>query len=116
AGLGDDAALAHAAGEQDLADRVVDLVRAGMVELVALEVELGAAEMPRQPLGEIKRARPPDIMLEIVVALGREGGVALRRAIGALDLEDQRHQRLGDEAPAIDAKMPALVGPGAVGV
>ena len=53
AGLGDDAALAHAARQQDLAQHVVDLVRAGVVELVALEIELGAAEMPGQPLGEI---------------------------------------------------------------
>ena len=37
--------LAHAPGQQDLADAVVDLVRAGMVQLVALEVDLGAAEL-----------------------------------------------------------------------
>jgi hypothetical protein len=36
-GLGDDAALAHAAREQHLPDRVVDLVRAGVVEVLALE-------------------------------------------------------------------------------
>ena len=40
AGLGDDAGLAHAAGQQDLAHAVVDLVRAGVVQLVALEVDL----------------------------------------------------------------------------
>ncbi len=39
AGLGDDAMLAQAQGEQGLAERVVDLVRAGMVEILALEVE-----------------------------------------------------------------------------
>ena len=54
AGLGDDAALAHAPRQQDLAEHVVDLVRAGVVELLALEVDLGAAEMAGQPLGEIK--------------------------------------------------------------
>ena len=43
AGLGDDPLLAHAAGEQDLAEHVVHLVRAGVVQLVALEVDLGAA-------------------------------------------------------------------------
>ncbi len=52
-GLGDDPALAHAPRQQGLAEHVVDLVRAGMVELVALEIELGAAEMAGQPLGEI---------------------------------------------------------------
>ena len=41
-GFGDDAGLAHAQGEQDLADAIVDLVRAGMVELVALEPDLRA--------------------------------------------------------------------------
>ena len=33
------------------------LCAAGVVELVALEVDLGAAEMLRQALGEIERAR-----------------------------------------------------------
>ena len=72
AGLGDDAALAHAPRQQHLAQHVVDLVRAGVVELVALEIELGAAEMPGQPLGEIERARPADIMVEVIVQLGLE--------------------------------------------
>ena len=57
AGLGDDAGLAHPPGEQDLAHDIVDLVCAGVVELVALEIDLGAAEMVGQPLGEIERAR-----------------------------------------------------------
>ena len=77
AGLGDDARLAHAAGEQDLAEAVVDLVAAGVVELVALEVDLGAAEMLGQPLGEIERARPAGIVGVEVVELGLEGGSAL---------------------------------------
>ena len=37
AGLGDDARLAHPLGEQRLAERVVDLVRAGMRQVFALE-------------------------------------------------------------------------------
>ena len=63
-GLGDDAGLAHAPGEQDLAHHIVDLVRAGMIEFVALEIDFGAAEMLGQPLGEIERAWPADIVLE----------------------------------------------------
>src|SRR5476651_305317 len=42
--------------------------------------------------------------------------IGLGRGIGLLQIEDQRHQRLGDEAAAIDAEMPALVRPGAEGV
>ena len=59
AGLGDDALLAHAPGKQDLAHHIVDLVGAGVVELVALEIDFCAAQMLGQALGEIERARPP---------------------------------------------------------
>ena len=62
AGLGDDPLLAHAAGEQDLAEHVVHLVGAGVVQLLALEVDLRAAEMLGQALGEIERARTADVM------------------------------------------------------
>jgi hypothetical protein len=49
AGLGNDARLAHPDGEQNLADAVVDLVRAGVVELVALEPDLRAFARPWEP-------------------------------------------------------------------
>src|SRR3974390_381300 len=39
-----------------------------------------------------------------------ESRIGLGRRIGLLQVEDQRHQRLSDEATAIDAKVPALVG------
>jgi hypothetical protein len=40
--LGDEAALAHAPRQQRLADAVVDLVRAGVVEVLALQVQVHA--------------------------------------------------------------------------
>ncbi len=58
AGLGDDARLAHAPREHDLAEHIVDLVRAGVIELLALEIDFRAAAMLREPLGEIERRRP----------------------------------------------------------
>ncbi len=47
AGLGDDALLAHAPRQQALAERVVDLVRAGVQQVFALQVDLRAAELFR---------------------------------------------------------------------
>ena len=52
AGFGDDFLLAHPLGEQDLADAIVDLVRAGVVEILALQIDFRAAEILGQPLGE----------------------------------------------------------------
>jgi hypothetical protein len=114
AGLGDDAGLAHAPGQQDLADAVVDLVRAGMIQLVALEVDLRAAEMFGQPLGEIERAGPPHIMLEVVFQLLPEIRVVVGGVPGLFDLEDQRHQGFGHEAAPEYAEMTLLVRPAPV--
>ena len=47
AGLGDDALLAHAAREQDLTERVVDFVRAGVEQVFAFQINPGAAQFTR---------------------------------------------------------------------
>ena len=120
AGLGDDPRLAHADGEQDLADAVVDLVRAGVVQVLALEVDLRAfasgriaAQRLGQTLGIIKRRGVADEMLEQPVEFGMEALVHLRGAIFALEVEDQRHQRLGDVAAAELPEMSVSIGLGA---
>ncbi len=116
AGLGDHARLAHALGQQDLAEHIVHLVRAGVVAVLALEIDLRAAEMRGEPLGEIERRRAADIVAQIAVHLLAERRIVLRLVVGLLQIEDQRHQGLGDEAAAIEAEMPALVRAGAEGI
>ena len=98
-GFGDDACLAHAHGQQHLTKAVIDLVRAGMVQLVAFEIDFRAAKVLGHALGEIKRRRTADIMRPHVVHLRLEGRVQLRRAIFLFQAQDQRHQRFGDIAP-----------------
>jgi len=120
--LGDDALLAHATREQDLPQHVVDLVRASVVELLALEIDLGAlarvlgTQVFRQPLGVVERARPANIVRQIAVHLGLEGRVVLGLRVGLLDLEDDGHERLGDEPSAELSEMAALVGTRAIGI
>ena len=84
-GFGDDPRLAHADGEQNLADAIVDLVRAGVVQLVALEPDLRTFARGRilaaflgQPLGIIERRRASDIMFEQIVKLRLKRRVDLR--------------------------------------
>ena len=66
AGFGDDAPLAHPLREQRLAERVVDLVRAGVREVLALEEDARAAERLRQPLRLVERRRTPDVVAQQV--------------------------------------------------
>jgi hypothetical protein len=108
--LGDDALLAHASRQKNLAEDVVDLVSAGMIELVALEVNLRAAEMIGHALGEIERARSPDIVRGEMREFRVERWVGLGDAIGFLKLENQRHERFRDEPPAENAEMTGGVG------
>src|SRR5262249_11731461 len=108
--------LAHPPREQDLAHHIVDLVRARMVELVALQVDFRAAQMLGQPLGIIEGTWPADIMLEEIVKLGLKRRVGLGFVVGLLEIQDERHQCLGHEAAAIDAEEAFLVWTGAIGI
>ena len=81
--------------QQPLADGVVDLVGAGVGQVLALEVDLGAAELAREVLGEVERRRPAGEVAQHAVQLAWNAGSALRGVIGALQLLDGGHQRLG---------------------
>ena len=110
AGLGDDALLAHAPGHQRLADGVVDLVRAGVVEVLALEPDLRAAQMLGQALGVIDRAGAADVVLQLVGELGLERSVVAHAQVFALELVERVHQGLGDEHAPVGAEVAARVG------
>ena len=116
AGLGDDPPFAHAPRHHDLAEHVVDLVRAGVVELLALEIDFRAAEMFGEALGQVQRRRPAYIVPEIAVHLRLERRIGLGLGVSVFQIEDQRHQRFRDKAAAENAEMPALVGTAAEGV
>ena len=116
AGFGDDAGLTHAAGQQDLAHAVVGLVAAGVVQLVALEVDLCAAESAGQPFGEPQRAGAANVVRQVALEVGIEGRVSFGLIVGALDLQDQRHQRFRDEPAAKLSEPAAPVRPAAQAV
>ena len=101
--------LAHAAGEQDLAKAIVDLVAAGVVQLVALEIDLRATEMLAQPLRVIERRRPAAIVAQQTGQLLLKLGVGLCSLIGFLQLENKRHERFGDETASEVSEVAALI-------
>eukprot|EP00965_Chrysotila_dentata_P142586 4712894-Pleurochrysis_carterae.AAC.2 len=83
--LGDDALLSEAQREQALTDGVVDLVRAGEGELLALEPNLRAAAVLGQTLRVVERRRPANVLGAHLLHLRLRGRESTARASG------QRH-------------------------
>ena len=102
--LGDDARLAHAFRQQRLADAVIDFVRAGVVEVLALEIDASAAGLARQPLGEVQRRRPADVMPQMTLELFLKDRVLPCLLVVLGELPESKHQRLGDVASAVGAE------------
>src|SRR5690606_1481311 len=111
AGLGDDPGLAHAAGQQRLADGVVHLVRAGVVQVLSLEQDPRTAGLAAQAPGEVHRAGAADVVRQVLVERGDEGRIGARGVVGGGELAQRLDERLGDEAPAVPAEVAAGVGP-----
>ena len=109
-GLGDDAGLAHPLGEQGLAEHVVDLVRAGVVEVLALEEDPRATGVLGQPGRLEHRRRTAGVVALQPVELVEERVVGADLLVLGGDLLDHRHQRLGDVPSAVDAEVAARVG------
>ncbi len=104
AGLGDDAVLAHAARQQSLAEAVVDLVGAGVQQILAFEVNACPAQLPGQALCQVERRRTSGIVPEQQIELGVKDRVSLRLGIGVLQLLERRHKGLWNIAPPVGAK------------
>ncbi|KAI3484929.1 hypothetical protein L1887_51984 [Cichorium endivia] len=94
-GLGDDSGLAESAGEQDLADGVVDLVRAGVVEVLPLEPDLRTAGGLGHAVGRVELAGAADVLV-VALELLPELGVLERGEIGLLELLVGVEESLGD--------------------
>ena len=108
AGLGDEAVLAHALGQQGLAEHVVDLVAAGVVEVLALEQQ-AQAELVGEALAHGDRAGAAGVVAQQAVEAAAELGVGPGVAELALDLLAGADERLGDELAA-EAPEPAVAG------
>ena len=91
---------------------VVDLVGAGVAEVLALQPH-PAAEPLGEPRGEAEGRGPADVVAEEPLELRLEGRVAPRRRVGLLQLAERLHERLRDVAAAVGAEVAAGVRPDA---
>src|SRR5580693_3284614 len=103
-GFGDDARFPHFHREQTLTNRVVDLMRTGVQQIFALEIDARAAKLLREARSELQRRRASREILEEILKLGLKGSVGLSKLIGAFEFEERHHERFGDVAAAVRAE------------
>src|SRR5207247_905203 len=99
-GLRDDAPLSHPLRQERLPDRAIDLVRAGVREVLALEEHAREADLACEPRRIGERCRPAHPVMQDARELILERTVLARLEPGGLELADRRHERLGQVLPA----------------
>lgn len=109
-GLGDEFLLAHVSREQALAHAVVELVRAGVVEVLALQVDLGLAEFFGKPGSVIGGCGPPLEMLADAPKLLDEIMRAGNHLVGLADLRKRSLQLRRHEDTSVISKETGRIG------
>ena len=107
--LGDDPTLAHPDGQQGLAQRVVDFVRSGMVEVFTLQIDLCPADLFGQLLGEVQWRRPSDIVTAKLFELGLKRLIRQRGRVLPVELLERSRQGLRDILPAKGAESSPVI-------
>jgi hypothetical protein len=109
-GLGDHPLLAHPQRQQGLAQGVVDLVRAGMVDVLALEPDLGTAALLAQPPGVIQGRGPADEVPQQFAQRGTERRILNGPLVLVRQLVQGPRQRFRDIASAVIAEAARRIG------
>ena len=100
-GLGDDAPLAQPLAQQALAHHVVDLVGAGMIQVLPLDIDPGAPELAGQ-VGQVgHRGGPPGVGLHQLDKFLPEGGILLALPEAGQQFLDGGVQNFWQEGPAV---------------
>jgi hypothetical protein len=110
AGLGDHTRFAHALGQEGLADGVVDLVGAGVVEVFALQEDLRAAHLATHACRVVHGRGAAHKVRQLGLEFGDEFGVVLVFGVGLTQFVDGMRQCLGHKAAAVNAKVALGVG------
>ena len=112
AGLSNQAGFPHLLGQQGLAQDVVDLVCAGMVQIFPLEINLGAAQVTGHFRGIVEAGRPAGVIIQKGGQFRIEIWVVFIKIVGFLQLDDCVHQGFGDILPAMYAEASVGIGHG----
>ena len=103
-GLCDQTGLAHFFRQQRLTEHVVDLMCAGVVEILALEIDLRTAEVTGHMLRKVQPRRTACVVVQQLGQLCVEFRIVLIVVVGFLQLDNRVHQRFRHILTAVYAK------------
>lgn len=104
--LRDQAGLAHASGQKDLAQHIVDLMRTGVVEILPLEINPVSAQIVRHSLRKVQPERPARVSVQKFDELPVEPLVVFTMVIRFFQFDGSSiHQCLGDVLSAMRAEV-----------
>ena len=102
------ATLAHARSQQHLAERVVDLVRAGVREVLTLE-EQPHRRARRRPTRLVQRRRSAHVVRQQPLQFREKLRILPSRQVRGRQFVDRLDERLGDVPSAECAEIPARI-------
>ena len=109
-GFGNDPLFAHAPGQQALPQRIVDLVRAQMIQILAFEPDPGSAQHAAE-IGAVEhRARTARVMDKQIFQLPLEGSVVQSRVKSSGQFVQACLDRLGHVLAAVRTEKSPAVG------
>ena len=104
-GLGNNALFAHTQRQKALAEAVIDLVGAGVVQIFTLKINLCTAPVPREASGKVERCWPARVVTKKIVELSVKLGIALDGLVRGFQLLQGMHERFGHELPTVASEM-----------
>ena len=104
AGFRDQTGLAHLFRQQRLTEHVVDLMGAGVVQILAFEVDLRTAEVAGHMLRKVQARRTACVVVQQLGQLCVECRIVLIVVVGFFQLDDRVHQRFRHILAAVYAK------------
>ena len=100
----DQTGLSHFFCKKRLSQHVVDLVRAGMVQILPFEIDFRAAKILRHFFRKIEPRRPSRIFVKKCCEFPVKFRIVFISVIGFFQLDHRIHQRLRNVLPSVDAE------------
>ena len=108
-GFGDQTGFSHFFRQQRLAEHIVDLMGAGVIQILPLQIDPGAAQILGHAFGVIQPGGTARVFAQQFVQFLIEFRIIFVEFVGIFQFNNSVHQGLRDVLPTVDAKASFLI-------